>query len=201
MPSTINSNLLRGPRVRVADLRANFDAAKTEIEQLQGGGNATSIISLPVDASTAGANKVLKINTAGTGHEYGDASGITIDSALSDTSTNPVQNRVIKAAIDGKAAVDHTQSIDTITGLQDALNGKEATGVAAGLVSGHTGAGTGAHAATAVSVDPTGLLNLASTDINAQLAVAALDAALGNAEAALASINNTMLVILNGVTP
>ena len=87
------------------------------------------------------------------------------------------------ALADGTA---HT--ISGISGLQDALNGKEDTGVAAGLVSTHTGEATAAHAGTAVSVDPTGLQNLAATDINTQLAVAALDTALGDAEAALTAI-------------
>lgn len=34
----------------------------------------------------------------------GDGASITIDSALSDSSTNPVQNKVVKAALDGKVA-------------------------------------------------------------------------------------------------
>lgn len=35
-------------------------------------------------------------------------SGITVDSALSETSTNPVQNKVINSALAGKADSDHT---------------------------------------------------------------------------------------------
>ena len=35
---------------------------------------------------------------------------ITVDSALSATSTNPVQNKVVKAALDGKAASSHTHN-------------------------------------------------------------------------------------------
>lgn len=31
--------------------------------------------------------------------------GVTVDSVLSDTSTNPVQNKVVKAAVDGKSSV------------------------------------------------------------------------------------------------
>ena len=34
----------------------------------------------------------------------------TVDSALRDSSTNPVQNKIVKAALDGKAASDHTHS-------------------------------------------------------------------------------------------
>ena len=38
------------------------------------------------------------------------ANKTTVDSALSDSSTNPVQNKIIKAALDGKAASNHTHS-------------------------------------------------------------------------------------------
>lgn len=39
-----------------------------------------------------------------------NATHVTIDSSLSTTSTNPVQNKVIKAALDGKAASNHTHN-------------------------------------------------------------------------------------------
>lgn len=39
------------------------------------------------------------------------ANNTTVDSALSSTSTNPVQNKVIKAALDGKAATNHTHNV------------------------------------------------------------------------------------------
>ena len=38
------------------------------------------------------------------------ANKITVDSALSSTSTNPVQNKVIKSALDGKAGSSHSHS-------------------------------------------------------------------------------------------
>lgn len=41
--------------------------------------------------------------------------GGTVDSALDSTSTNPVQNKVVKAALDGKAASSHNQAASTIT--------------------------------------------------------------------------------------
>lgn len=47
-----------------------------------------------------------------------------VDASLSDVSVNPVQNKIIKAALDGKAAVGHTHTIDNVTGLQNALNAK-----------------------------------------------------------------------------
>lgn len=40
----------------------------------------------------------------------GSGTQITVDSALSATSTNPVQNKVVKAALDGKADSTHTHN-------------------------------------------------------------------------------------------
>ena len=40
---------------------------------------------------------------------------VTVDSAMSDTSTNPVQNKVIKTELDKKAASSHNQAAGTIT--------------------------------------------------------------------------------------
>lgn len=51
----------------------------------------------------------------------GDGSSVTVDSALSATSTNPVQNKVIKSALDGKLST----SGGTLTGN---LTGKYITG-------------------------------------------------------------------------
>lgn len=44
-----------------------------------------------------------------------EAGGVTVDAALSSTSTNPVQNRVIKAALDGKSNSEHNHSAGDIT--------------------------------------------------------------------------------------
>lgn len=77
-----------------------------------------------------------------------DGSAITIDTALSSSSTNPVQNKVIKTALDnksdsshnhdsryytetemdtklsGKANTSHTHNITDVSNLQSALDGK-----------------------------------------------------------------------------
>lgn len=45
------------------------------------------------------------------------ANKTTVDSALSSTSTNPVQNKVINTALAGKAASSHTHAATQITGL------------------------------------------------------------------------------------
>ena len=41
--------------------------------------------------------------------------GVTVDSAPSDTSENPVQNKVVKTALDGKSASSHTHTKANIT--------------------------------------------------------------------------------------
>ena len=46
-----------------------------------------------------------------------NATHVTIDSAFSTTSTNPVQNKVIKAALDCKASSSHTHPASQVTGL------------------------------------------------------------------------------------
>lgn len=48
----------------------------------------------------------------------------TVDSSLSSTSTNPVQNKVITNALNGKANSSHTHSINDVTGLSTSLDGK-----------------------------------------------------------------------------
>lgn len=45
------------------------------------------------------------------------ANKITVDSALSSSSTNPVQNKVINTALAGKAASSHNHALSAITGL------------------------------------------------------------------------------------
>lgn len=45
------------------------------------------------------------------------ANRTTVDSALSSTSTNPVQNKVINSALAGKAASSHTHPASQVTGL------------------------------------------------------------------------------------
>ena len=47
-----------------------------------------------------------------------------VDSTLSSTSTNAIQNKAVKSALDGKANNSHTHSISNITNLQDSLDSK-----------------------------------------------------------------------------
>lgn len=47
-----------------------------------------------------------------------------VDSSLSSTSVNPVQNKVVNSALAGKASTSHTHTTAQVTGLDSALAGK-----------------------------------------------------------------------------
>lgn len=57
-----------------------------------------------------------------------EANKTVVDSSLSSTSTNPVQNKVVNSALNGKANSSHSHSISNITNLQSTLNSKSETG-------------------------------------------------------------------------
>lgn len=57
-----------------------------------------------------------------------EANKTIVDSSLSSSSTNPVQNKVVKDALDGKANVQHNHTFATIVNLQSTLNSKSETG-------------------------------------------------------------------------
>lgn len=57
-----------------------------------------------------------------------EANKTVVDSSLSSSSTNPVQNKVVNSALNGKANSSHSHSISNITNLQSALDSKSATG-------------------------------------------------------------------------
>ena len=52
------------------------------------------------------------------------ANKTVVDSSLSGSSTNPVQNKIVTNALNGKASSSHSHSISNITDLQSALDGK-----------------------------------------------------------------------------
>lgn len=56
------------------------------------------------------------------------ATKVTVDSSLSSSSTNPVQNKVVNSALNGKANSSHSHSISNITNLQSTLDSKSETG-------------------------------------------------------------------------
>lgn len=53
----------------------------------------------------------------GGGSSGGGGTSITVDSALSTTSSNPVQNRIVTNAINNKANLSHTHTVSDITDL------------------------------------------------------------------------------------
>lgn len=57
-----------------------------------------------------------------------EANKTVVDSSLSGSSTNPVQNKIVTNALNGKANSSHSHSISNITNLQSALEGKSETG-------------------------------------------------------------------------
>ena len=87
-----------------------------------------------LDGVAAGANKTI------------------VDSSLNGTSTNAIQNKAVKTALDGKASSSHTHPTAQITGLDSALAGKasashkhDAGDITSGILPigrGGTGAGT-----------------------------------------------------------
>lgn len=94
----------------------------------------------------------------------GTGGSVTVDSELSDTSTNPVQNKVIKAALDGKIPPPETAEVgQTIVVKAVDENGKPTEWEAADMASGG-GSGGGIHLiarvvteANATSIEVTGL--------------------------------------------
>lgn len=57
-----------------------------------------------------------------------EANKTVVDSSLSSSSNNPVQNKVVTSALSGKANSSHTHSISNITNLQSTLDSKSETG-------------------------------------------------------------------------
>ena len=60
-----------------------------------------------------------KLDSVSTG-----ANKTIVDASFSATSTNPVQNKVVKAALDAKASSSHTHTTSQVSGLDSALAGK-----------------------------------------------------------------------------
>lgn len=59
-----------------------------------------------------------------------EANKTVVDSALSSSSTNPVQNKVVNSALSGKANSSHSHSITDVTNLQSSLDSKAGTSIA-----------------------------------------------------------------------
>lgn len=91
---------------------------KTEIDNLLNGKSDTNHTHTNASTNTPGflsAEDKTKLN---------NLEQITVDSSISATSTNPVQNNVINTELNKKANTNHTHSITNITNLQSKLDGK-----------------------------------------------------------------------------
>ena len=78
-------------------------------------GAATAAANAQGTADTAKSNASTAQSRADAAYALAEANKVTVDSALSSTSTNPVQNKVINTALAGKAASSHNQAASTIT--------------------------------------------------------------------------------------
>lgn len=90
---------------------------KNEVDTALGGKQATLVGSgTGQNIKTVGGTSIL-----GTG-DIALPAGVTVDSALSDTSENPVQNKVVKAAIDAKANSADLATVATSGDYDDLTN-------------------------------------------------------------------------------
>lgn len=112
-------NKLDGCTATVTEL--NYVDGVTSNIQTQLNGKAAS-------SHTHTASQVSGLATVATSGSYNDLTNkpsipaaITVDSALSSTSTNPVQNKVINSALAGKAASSHTHTSANITDFESAI--------------------------------------------------------------------------------
>ncbi len=85
-------------------------------------------IRTPTDAQTNYAANVAYVKAKIA--EVAASGGVDVDNALSATSTNPVQNKVVKAALDKKAGT--AVATQSINGLMSAADKKKLDGIAAG---------------------------------------------------------------------
>ena len=92
---------------KAADAKAVGDALTNKVDKVSGKGLSTN------DFTTAEKEKLAGIAIG--------ANKITVDSALSSTSTNPVQNKVVNSALAGKADSSHTHTKSQITDFPSSL--------------------------------------------------------------------------------
>lgn len=102
--NTITLNASDGNKYNITDANTTYGDATTVASGLMSAADKAKL-----DGIAAQANKVV------------------VDDSLTDSSTNPVQNKVIKAALDGKAAATHGHGMAQISGLTEALAGKAPT--------------------------------------------------------------------------
>lgn len=137
------------------ELKANYDAAYTHSQQPHAPANAerNTIVGIKVNGVAQSPDEERNVNlTVPTGAlanksevtfddlddalssriESLESGTVEVDDALSDTSTNPVQNKVVKAALDGKAASNHTHDVATTSenGFMSSADKQKLDGIA-----------------------------------------------------------------------
>lgn len=115
---------------KVTAVENHYTPAKSTTKSASGG-TLTDITN-----STSGTQVVTGVEMDAKGHVTGVTSvalkstdsKVTVDTALSSTSTNPVQNKVINSALAGKAAASHSHTISQISDFPASLpaNGGDA---------------------------------------------------------------------------
>ena len=94
----------------IDNLQSTLDS---KVDSVDGKGLSTN------DYTTAEKNKLAGIDTG--------ANKTIVDSELSSTSTNPVQNKVVSTALDGKSDTSHGHYLDSLYGTLSALKGGTGT--------------------------------------------------------------------------
>lgn len=107
-------------------LKSNYDTAYTHSQSAHAPSNAEKNIivsvkkngtALSVDSDRA-VNVTVPTKVSELTNDAKYITGITVDTTLSSTSSNPVENSVVKAALDGKANSSHTHKSADITSLE-----------------------------------------------------------------------------------
>ena len=94
----------------LSDLQTDYQGLANIMSRIDS--DMGSLNNLTTEAKTDLVSAINEVNEHG-----GGGSSVTVDDALSTTSMNPVQNKVITSAVQGKA------DIQTVSALSDAVNG------------------------------------------------------------------------------
>jgi hypothetical protein len=86
----------------ISDFNAYMEQQKSRWDAFFGSVEEDGLVPVPTDGD---AGKLVMVNETGDGYTLG--AGMSADAELSDTSTNPVQNRAVKEALDDKADKNH----------------------------------------------------------------------------------------------
>ncbi len=89
-------------------LKSNYDTAYSHSQAAHAPADAEANVQADWNESNSSSDAFIK-------NKPTIPPAVTVDIALSDSSTNPVQNKIVKGALDGKAASSHTHTKANIT--------------------------------------------------------------------------------------